>query len=174
MGEAALGKRRGIATRLIDRCIRFGLTIRLWKLRSLRTEKLSIRTPFIDVGRATVPLGRLASGSWSQLSTPTLDKTRPPLAGKREPISVRGQKSSAACEMTRRRRLILQAIIRPYPEKCRNHPYNSTEKCQIRHDQPTEKCRNDHPSITEKCILMLKTARNKGCAHATKKSESTV
>lgn len=62
----------------------FGLAARLWKLRSLRTEKLSIRTPFIDVGRATVPLGRLASGSWSQLSTPTLDKTRPLLAGTME------------------------------------------------------------------------------------------
>lgn len=51
-----------------------------------------------------MPLGRLASGSWSQLSTPTLDKTRPLLAGKRKSINVYGQKSSAACEMTRERR----------------------------------------------------------------------
>lgn len=58
-----------------------------------------------------MPLGRLASGSWSQLSTPTLDKTRPLLAGKMESINVYGlnvyglnvygQKSSAICEMTR-------------------------------------------------------------------------
>ena len=86
--------------------MRFGCATRLWKLRSLRTEKLSIQAPFIDVGRATVPLGRLASGSWSQLSTPTLDKTRPLLAGKMESINVYGlnvygQKSSAIREMTR-------------------------------------------------------------------------
>lgn len=37
-------------------------------------------TPYLAVGRATVPFGRLASGSLSQLSTPTLDKTRPPWA----------------------------------------------------------------------------------------------
>ena len=41
-----------------------------------------------------MPLGRLASGSWSQLSTPTLDKTRPLLADKRESINARGQKST--------------------------------------------------------------------------------
>ncbi len=38
------------------------------------------QAPFIDVGRATVPFGRLASGSLSQLSTPTLDKRCPPHA----------------------------------------------------------------------------------------------
>ena len=41
-----------------------------------------------------MPLGRLASGSWSQLSTPTLDKTRPLLAGTMESISAQGQKST--------------------------------------------------------------------------------
>lgn len=41
-----------------------------------------------------MPLGRLASGSWSQLSAPTLDKTRPLLADKRESINARGQKST--------------------------------------------------------------------------------
>lgn len=41
-----------------------------------------------------MPLGRLASGSWSQLSTPTLDKTRPLLAGTMESISTRGQRST--------------------------------------------------------------------------------
>ncbi len=53
-----------------------------------------------------MPLDRLALGSWSQLSTPTLDKTRPLLAGKMESINVYGlnvygQKSSAIREMTR-------------------------------------------------------------------------
>ena len=112
--------------------------------------------------RATVPLGRLASGSWSQLSTSTLDKTRPLLAGTMESISARGQKSSAACEMMCRRRLITRQLFGKHPEKCRNLPYESTEKCQIRAAQITEKCRNGRVEITEKC----KTARKQGCGIA--------
>ena len=100
-----LGRAHGVAAQVQERLGSLAEAFTgKWKLRSLRTEKLSIWTPFIDVGRATVPLGRLASGSWSQLSTPTLDKTRPLLAGTMESINVYGQKSSAACEMTRRRR----------------------------------------------------------------------
>ena len=67
----------------------------------------------------------------------------------------RGQKSSAACEMMCRRRLIAWQLSGQYPEKCRNQPYKSTEKCQIRAAQITEKCRNGRVEITEKC----KTAR---------------
>ena len=64
-----------------------------------------------------MPLGRLASESWSQLSTPTLDKTRPLLAGTMESINVYGQKSGTACEMTRGRRLISPAVARLKSEK---------------------------------------------------------
>lgn len=69
-----------------------------------------------------MPLGRLASGSWSQLSTPTLDKTRPLLAGTMESISARGQKSSVAREMTRGRRLISPAAVRLKFEKVSKDP----------------------------------------------------
>ena len=74
----------------------------------------------------------------------------------------RRQKSSAACEMMCRRRLITWQLIDLHPEKCRNQPYKSTEKCQIRHAQTTEKCRNGRVEITEKC----KTARKQGCSIA--------
>ena len=74
----------------------------------------------------------------------------------------RGQKSSAACEMMCRRRLIARQLFDQHPEKCRNQPYKSTEKCQIQHAQTTEKCRNGCVEITEKC----KAARKQGCSIA--------
>lgn len=73
-----------------------------------------------------------------------------------------GQKSSAACEMMCRRRLITRQLVDLHPEKCRNQPYKSTKKCQIRHAKTTEKCRNGRAEITEKC----KAARKQGCSIA--------
>lgn len=111
-----------------------------------------------------MPLGRLASGSWSQLSTPTLDKTRPLPAGTMESISTRGQKSSAACEMTRRRRLITRQLFGKHPEKCRNQPFKITEKCRNRHLQITEKCRIRRSQHPEKCNRMTKRHVEAGVA----------
>ena len=103
--------------------------------------------------RASWPV---ASGSWSQLSTPTLDKTRPLLAGTMESISARGRKSSAACEMTRKQRLIRRLLLGSNPKKCRNLPCKSTEKCRNTHFRTSKKCRNEHLITMEKCILVLK------------------
>lgn len=50
------------------------------------------------------------------------------------------RKSSAACEMMCRRRLITRQLIDLHPEKCRNQPYKSTEKCRIRQSKYPEKC----------------------------------
>lgn len=95
VGEAALDHGRGVAIWLIQKMHVIRFDDQVVEIALTARGKLSMRTPFIDVGRATVPLGRLASGSWSQLSTPTLDKTRPLLAGTMESISTRGHKSSA-------------------------------------------------------------------------------
>ena len=152
MGERLDCKNRFCSLVTLLRSLAYAIAIPRAALSSSYSLSLHWRSSAASTASRHKPKNTSApSQKHSRAKAPDPLATHSPPAKSFQLDGARRQKSSAACEMMCRRRLITRQLFDQHPEKCRNQPYKSTEKCQIRHAQTTEKC---------------KPARKQGCSIA--------